>query len=71
MQPSKNIRVLFHFGEGDEHEVDLQLIWKSDTGTEASAKPLCSQEALNAAVEHWVAENVSYTWEEILSDDEA
>ncbi|WP_411347091.1 hypothetical protein [Paenibacillus sp. WLX2291] len=67
MQPVKNIRVLFHFGEGDEYEVDLQLVWTKEHGSEA--KPICSKEVLQAAVEHWVAQNVSYTWEECSVDD--
>ncbi|WDF52860.1 hypothetical protein PQ460_10740 [Paenibacillus sp. KACC 21273] len=68
MQPFKNIRVLFHFGEEDEYEVDLQLVWTKEHGSEAI--PDYSIEALSAAVQYWVAQHVSYTWEEVLSDEE-
>lgn len=69
MEQQKAVRVLFRFGNGDEdqHEVRLQIAWQSDG---SGAKPIYSKESLNVAVQHWVAQHVSYTWQEVEPNEE-
>ncbi|MDU0330503.1 hypothetical protein RW092_09835 [Paenibacillus sp. 3LSP] len=65
MRITKNVRIQFNFGEDDEdtYDVDLQISWEASNETEVRT-------ALDEAVQKWIRENVSYTWEEVEVEED-
>lgn len=67
MKITKNVRVHFTFGESDDiYDVDLQISWEASNSTETEVK----KSSLDEAVQKWIKENVSYTWEEIEVEED-
>ncbi|CAM3939614.1 MULTISPECIES: hypothetical protein [Paenibacillus] len=64
---TKDVRIQFIFGELDEdtYDVDLQISWEASNSTETEVKT-----SLDEAVQKWIKENVSYTWEEIEVEED-
>ncbi|MNW61008.1 hypothetical protein D3C74_390370 [compost metagenome] len=64
----KNVRIQFSFGEPDDedtYDVDLQISWEASKATSEAIK-----ESLDEAVQKWIAENVSFKWEEVEEEEE-
>ncbi|WP_068786931.1 hypothetical protein [Paenibacillus phocaensis] len=64
---TKDVRIQFIFGELDEdtYDVDLQISWEASNSTETEVRT-----SLDEAVQKWIKENVSYTWEEIEVEED-